>query len=367
MTIQEAYNNWSAIYDTNQNKTRDLEAVALRHILKDKTFENILEIGCGTGKNTDWLHKTTQNLIGVDFSEEMLEKAKQKIKSENVQFIRADIQESLPFEDGTFDLVTCSLVLEHIDDLNGIFKQIRRVLTGNGLLCIGELHPFKQYLGTKAKFETAEGIYELTCFTHHVSDFYKAVSENGFECIDINEWFDNDDRGGVPRILTMVCKKPPLSIMAKKLKKEMKPVDVFTEITIARPIDVVATYAANPDNAPTWYVNIKSADWKTAKPLVIGSQIAFVAHFLGRKLAYVYEFVELKPLERLVMKTTDGPFPMETTYTWQAIDDNHTQMTMRNRGMPSGFSKIFAPFMSLAMKKANQKDLQKLKEILEKQ
>lgn len=204
MTIQEAYNNWSAIYDTNQNKTRDLEAVALRHILKDKTFENSLEIGCGTGKNTEWLRKTTQNLVGLDFSENMLEKAKQKIKSENVQFIRADIREDLPFDDLTFDLVTCSLVLEHIADLNDIFKQIRRILTKKGLLYIGELHPFKQYLGTKAKFETNEGIYELTCFTHHVSDFYKAASDNGFECIHINEWFDDDDRGGVPRILTMV-------------------------------------------------------------------------------------------------------------------------------------------------------------------
>ncbi len=147
----------------------------------------------------------------------------------------------------------------------------------------------------------------------------------------------------------------------------MKQVDVFTEITIARPIDVVAPFVTDPDNAPTWYVNIQSADWKTVKPMVIGSQIAFVAHFLGRKLAYVYEFVELIPLEKVVMKTADGPFPMETTYTWHAVDENHTHMTLRNRGMPSGFSKIFAPFMASAMKKANQKDLKKLKEILEKQ
>ncbi len=207
MTIQEAYNNWSAIYDTNQNKTRDLEAVALKQILKDKTFENILEIGCGTGKNTEWLHKKTKNLVGVDFSEEMLEKAKQKISSENVQFVRADIQENWSFEDETYDLVTCSLVLEHIEDLNGVFKRIQRVLTQNGLFYIGELHPFKQYLGTKAQFETDAGIYELTCFTHHLSDFYKAASDNGFECMDINEWFDDKGRVGVPRILTMVFRK----------------------------------------------------------------------------------------------------------------------------------------------------------------
>ena len=207
MTIQEAYNNWSAIYDTNQNKTRDLEAVALKHVLEEKTFDNILEIGCGTGKNTEWLHKRTKKLVGVDFSEDMLAKAKQKINSENVQFVRADIQENWSFQDETFDLVTCSLVLEHIEGLNGIFKQIQRVLTQNGLLYIGELHPFKQYLGTKAKFEIDTGIYELTCFTHHISDFYQAASDNGFECIYINEWFDDNDRGGVPRILTMVFRK----------------------------------------------------------------------------------------------------------------------------------------------------------------
>jgi ubiquinone/menaquinone biosynthesis C-methylase UbiE len=207
MTIQEAYNSWSSIYDTNQNKTRDLEAVALKHILKDKTFENILEIGCGTGKNTEWLHKKAKKLVGVDFSEDMLNKAKQKISSENVQFVRADIQEDWSFQDETFDLVTCSLVLEHIEQLHLVFKRIQSVLSQNGLLYIGELHPFKQYLGTKAQFETDAGTYELTCFTHHVSDFYKAASENGLECLNINEWFDNDDRGGVPRILTMVFKK----------------------------------------------------------------------------------------------------------------------------------------------------------------
>jgi uncharacterized membrane protein len=142
-------------------------------------------------------------------------------------------------------------------------------------------------------------------------------------------------------------------------------VDVFTEINIKRPISEVSAYASNPEHAPEWYINIQSAEWKTDKPLRIGSQIAFKANFLGRELAYVYEIMELVPGEKLVMKTANGPFPMETIYTWNKINDNHTRMTLRNRGVPTGFSKIFSPFMAPMMKRANMKDLRKIKEILE--
>ncbi len=207
MNIQEAYNSWSAIYDTNQNKTRDLEGNALRHILTDKTFDSALEIGCGTGKNTEWLLTKTKNLICVDFSEEMLNKAKEKIKSNNVQFVQADIKVDWQFDESIFDLITFSLVLEHIDDLNPILKQCQRVLKQNGLIYIGELHPFKQYLGTKARFETPNGVYELECYTHHFSDFYEAATNHGFECLLVKEWFDEADRRGVPRILTLVFRK----------------------------------------------------------------------------------------------------------------------------------------------------------------
>lgn len=142
-------------------------------------------------------------------------------------------------------------------------------------------------------------------------------------------------------------------------------VDVKTEINIAKPIAVVADYASNPDKAPEWYENIKSIEWKTDKSLAVGSKLAFVAEFMGRRLEYVYEVVELIPKHRMVMRTADGPFPMETTYTWTAIDDQTTKMTLRNRGKPSGFSKVFAPFMALMMSRANNKDLKKIKKIVE--
>jgi uncharacterized protein YndB with AHSA1/START domain len=142
-------------------------------------------------------------------------------------------------------------------------------------------------------------------------------------------------------------------------------VDVSLEILIRRPRDQVAVYSADPDHAPKWYVNIKSVEWKTPPPLRLGSQIAFVAHFLGRRMAYVYEIAELEPGRRLVMRTSDGPFPMETTYEWESVDDRCTRMRLRNRGNSVGFSRLAAPFMEFAMRRANRKDLARLKDILE--
>lgn len=141
-------------------------------------------------------------------------------------------------------------------------------------------------------------------------------------------------------------------------------VDVSTDIVINRPPEIVAGYASDPDHVPDWYANIKSVEWRTQKPLVVGSRIAFVAYFLGRRMAYTYESIELSP-NRLVMRTSEGPFPMETSYTWERVEDGRTRMTLRNRGVPTGFSRWVAPFMAMAMRRANKKDLVLLKKRLE--
>lgn len=143
-------------------------------------------------------------------------------------------------------------------------------------------------------------------------------------------------------------------------------VDVVNSVVINRPVADVVRYAADPDNAPLWYENIKSVEWKTPPPAQVGSRVDFVAQFLGRRLAYTYEFVEFVPGRRLTMRAPGSPFPMETTYTWE---DEHgaTRMTLRNLGTPSGFAAWLAPVMSFMVGRANRKDLVLLKRRLEEQ
>jgi hypothetical protein len=142
-------------------------------------------------------------------------------------------------------------------------------------------------------------------------------------------------------------------------------VDVTTETVIQRPCDLVAEYAMDPDNAPEWYVNIQSVDWKTPPPLHVGSRLAFVARFLGRRLVYTYEVAELQRHRRMVMRTDEGPFPMETTYVFEPVGSQATHMSLRNRGAPSGFAALLSPVMQRAMRRANEKDLSRLKALLE--
>lgn len=207
MNVQQAYNQWSSQYDTNENKTRDLEAVALREILSQISFTNCLEIGCGTGKNTEWLAQKTKQLTAVDFSEQMLQKAKEKVRSGNVQFTQADITQPWNFTDKTYDLVSFSLVLEHIENLESIFEKAAAVTTEGSYVYIGELHPFKQYTGSKARFETSEGLQVVHCFTHHLSDFIEAAAAKGFSLLTLREYFDAGDKTNPPRMLALLFQK----------------------------------------------------------------------------------------------------------------------------------------------------------------
>lgn len=208
MNIKEAYNSWSTQYDTNENKTRDLEAISLREHINGQTFEHCLEIGCGTGKNTEWLITQAAKVLAVDLSEEMLSKAKQKITANNVAFNQVDITQDWSFTGShLFDLATFSLVLEHIEDLEAIFDKLNKVIQTNGIVYISELHPFKQYSGSKARFETSEGVQVVTCFNHHITDFVNAAKNHGFELINIKEYFDDNDTNNIPRILTLIFKK----------------------------------------------------------------------------------------------------------------------------------------------------------------
>lgn len=207
MNVQQAYNSWAENYDTVINKTRDVEGIALREILAEIDFKTVLEIGCGTGKNTEWLLTRAEKLVGVDFSSEMLEKAKLKIQSEKAEFTQADITKSWDFAREEFDLVTCCLILEHIENVAFVFQQANSKLKSGGYFYVGELHPFKQFQGSKAKFETGNGIFELDCFVHQVSDFFQAGKLTGFSCVELKEWFDEETESEIPRILTMLFRK----------------------------------------------------------------------------------------------------------------------------------------------------------------
>ncbi|MBE7169177.1 MAG: class I SAM-dependent methyltransferase [Williamsia sp.] len=207
MQVQQAYNQWAAQYDTNENKTRDLEGIALRTLLDPIPFTNCLEIGCGTGKNSQWLVQKAEQLTSVDFSEEMLAKARKKLASDNVAFVQADIKQTWTFAKGLYDLVCFSLVLEHIEDLGPIFREAARVLLPGGWVYVGELHPFKQYQGTRARFDTPGGLQVVECYNHHVSEFVQAARKAGLLLADLNEYFDDPGSTGMPRILTLLFKK----------------------------------------------------------------------------------------------------------------------------------------------------------------
>lgn len=208
MSIAEAYNQWSHQYDSNENKTRDLDRVATQKVLAKYTFDKVLELGCGTGKNTAWLLEQGAEVTGVDFSEGMLEKAREKIQSHKANFLQADITKGWPAEIPQVDLATCSLILEHIADLNFVFQQAHQKIKAGGHFFICELHPFKQYIGSKARYDTADGVQELEVYIHHVSEFVLAAQRNGFALVELEEWFDEGvEEQTPPRLLSLVFRK----------------------------------------------------------------------------------------------------------------------------------------------------------------
>lgn len=200
------YDEWSATYDSVVNPTRDLEKRACESLLGWMSFGRILELGGGTGKNTGWLAERSREVVSVDLSPEMQAIAREKVTATNVEFRIGDVTAAWKFGN-VFDLITCSLILEHVEDLVHVFREAARVLVPGGRFYICELHPFKQYSGSKARFEGEGGDKTLECFTHHVSDYTNAALISGFVIERIDEWFDGYDRSGMPRLVSFVFKK----------------------------------------------------------------------------------------------------------------------------------------------------------------
>lgn len=207
MTVEDAYNAWSATYDSDQNRTRDLDEQVVRRELQDMRYKTVLEVGCGTGKNTKLLSEISERLHCLDLSRRMIEIARQRVASAHVVFEIADITRRWPSEDDVFDLVTCNLVLEHVEDLQFVFGEAARVLTHGGRFFVCELHPFRQYQGTQARFQEGDRTTYVPAFLHHVSDFFKAAETNQLELIRLREWWHNEDEGKPPRLISLMFAK----------------------------------------------------------------------------------------------------------------------------------------------------------------
>lgn len=204
MTIQHAYTDWAATYDSDRNLTRDLDQRVARQELESFRCKSILELGCGTGKNTPLLASIGGHVHALDFSPGMIEKARAKVTSPNVTFEIADITKRWPSKDQLFDLIVCNLVLEHIEDLDFIFSEASRVLIKEGHFFISELHPFRQYLGTQARFQRADDTKLIKAFTHHTTDFTNAGLANGLVLKEMKEWWHEEDEGKAPRLISFL-------------------------------------------------------------------------------------------------------------------------------------------------------------------
>lgn len=208
MNVQKAYNEWSAIYDSNENLTRDLDQKITRETLAGQRFDSILELGCGTGKNTAFLVDIGSAVHALDFSEGMIGKAKEKVRAGNIRFSMADLTKRWPCDHESYDLIVCNLVLEHIEDLSHIFSEAARTLQPKGRFFINELHPFKQYGGTKARFERGANVVEVDVFVHHISEFTNAAQASGLRLVNLNECWHEADANNPPRLVSFIFEKP---------------------------------------------------------------------------------------------------------------------------------------------------------------
>ncbi|MDX6578153.1 MAG: hypothetical protein QOE96_4106 [Blastocatellia bacterium] len=207
MDIEQAYTDWSATYDQDRNLTRDLDETITRETLANLRCNSILEIGCGTGKNTALLAQISRKVLAMDFSEGMIEKARQKISLENVTFAVANLTRPWPVENQTCDLVACNLVLEHISDLSFVFAQAFRVLGLGGRFFVSELHPFRQYQGTRANFQRGAESTHIPAYVHHISDFIDAGAANNLALSQLKEWWHEEDQNNPPRLVSFMFEK----------------------------------------------------------------------------------------------------------------------------------------------------------------
>jgi ubiquinone/menaquinone biosynthesis C-methylase UbiE len=207
MNIQHAYNQWSSSYDQDRNLTRDLDQAVTRQLLADKELDHVLELGCGTGKNTALLSQIAKQVHALDFSEGMIQLAMQKIRSGNVLFNVADLNQAWPCIDAAYQLIICNLVLEHIENLFFIFEQAARCLSKGGQFYVSELHPFRQYQGGKARYQEDGQTVEVDAYVHHISEFLNAAKQQGMVLAELNEYWHQDDSGKPPRLVTFLFKK----------------------------------------------------------------------------------------------------------------------------------------------------------------
>ncbi len=207
MSIKEAYTNWSSSYDVDRNLTRDLDERVTRDTLINLHCKSIIEIGCGTSKNTSLLSQIGGKVHAIDFSEGMINKAKDKLQLHNVTFTIADITKPWYCEDRSADLIVCNLVLEHVENLSFIFSEAFRTLVKRGRFFVCELHPFRQYEGTKANFRQNQNTTEIQAFVHHISDFLDAAEINGLTLVSLKEWWHEEDQNKTPRLVSFMFVK----------------------------------------------------------------------------------------------------------------------------------------------------------------